>query len=189
MLENIPRAVGEALSGLKAGMEKTAFHAAFPDVPTSLSLSSPAFADRSDMPARFTADGEGVSPSLTWSGLPAGTAAVVLLVEDAGSPTPQPLVHLIAWNLPPDLSQIDEGAVSHPGPGKNLPLGKNSFLRAGWLPPDPPSGHGPHDYVFQIYALRRTLDLPDDPGRGALLKAMDGHVVGKGVLIGTYART
>ena len=189
MLEKIPNAVGEALSGLKAGLEKTAFHAAFPDIPASLAVSSPAFADGSAMPARFTADGEGLSPPLTWSGLPAGTAAVVLLVEDAGSPTPQPLVHLIAWNLPPDLAQIGEGAVSDPGAGTKFPLGKNSFLRAGWLPPDPPSGHGAHDYVFQIYALQQTLDLSDDPGRGALLKAMDGHVLGKGVLIGTYART
>ncbi|MCJ2133214.1 YbhB/YbcL family Raf kinase inhibitor-like protein [Methylobacterium sp. J-026] len=188
MLEKIPSAVGEALSGLKAGMEKTAFHADFPDIPASITVSSPAFADRSAMPVRFTADGEGLSPPLTWSGLPVGTASVVLLVEDAGSPTPQPLVHLIAWNLPPDLAQISEGAVSDPGPGKTLPLGKNSFLRAGWLPPDPPSGHGPHEYVFQIYALRQTLDLSDEPGRGALLKAMDGHVLSKGMLIGTYAR-
>ena len=189
MLEKIPRAVGEALSGLKAGREKTAYRAAFPDVPEMLTLTSPAFADGTDLPARYTADGEGVSPPLAWSGLPDGTAALVLLVEDAGSPTPQPLVHLLAWDLPPDPANLGEGALPSPGrAGDARQLGRNSFLRSAWLPPDPPSGHGRHDYVFQLYALRQTLRLGDDPGRGALLAAMRDQVVAKGQLIGTYAR-
>jgi Raf kinase inhibitor-like YbhB/YbcL family protein len=186
MLEKIPSAVGEALSGLKAGTEKTAFHEAFPDVPASLTLSSPAFADGAMMPARFTADGAGVSPPLAWSGLPPDTASVVLLVEDAGSPTPHPLVHLIAWNIPADRTELREGDVSRPD--AELPLGRNSFLRTAWLPPDPPSGHGQHAYLFQLYALRQTLDLVKSPGRGALLDSMDGHVLARGVLVGTYAR-
>ncbi|MCJ2070253.1 YbhB/YbcL family Raf kinase inhibitor-like protein [Methylobacterium sp. J-030] len=188
MLEKIPSVVGAALSGLKAGVEKTAFHASFPDIPASLALRSSAFVDGAAMPARFTADGEGVSPPLAWSGLPEGSASVVLLVEDAGSPTPQPLVHLIAWNFPPDQGGLGEGDASDPAPDKNLPLGQNSFLRTGWLPPDPPSGHGPHAYVFQVYALRQPLDLAEKPGRGALLTAMNGLVLAKGILTGTYAR-
>ena len=188
MLEKIPSAVGEALSGLKAGVAKTACHAAFADVPASLTLTSPAFADGGDMPARFTADGAGLSPPLAWSGLTPETASVVLLVEDAGSPTPQPLVHLIVWNLPTDRTDLQEGEVSGHSADEGLPLGRNSFLHAGWLPPDPPSGHGRHDYVFQIYSLTQPLDLSKTPGRGALLKAMEGHVLGKGVLTGVYAR-
>lgn len=188
MLEKIPSVVGEALSGLKAGTEKTAYYETFPDVPVSLTLSSPAFAAGGAMPARFTADGEGVSPPLAWSGLPPGTASVVLLVEDAGSPTPHPLVHLIVCNLTADRTGLGEGDVSRPGPDNDLPIGRNSFLGTGWLPPDPPSGHGQHAYVFQIYALRQTLDLAETPGRGALLNAMEGRVAAKGMLIGTYAR-
>ena len=188
MLEKIPSAVGEALSGLKAGTEKTAFHASFPNAPASLALSSAAFADGAAIPARFTADGEGLSPPLAWSGLPADTASVVLLVEDAGSPTPQPLVHLIVWNLPSDRSGLGEGDVSKPGSSPDVPLGRNSFLQTAWLPPDPPSGHGQHAYLFQVFALRQTLDLDENPGRSALLDAMKGLVLAKGVLIGTYAR-
>ncbi|MCJ2060715.1 YbhB/YbcL family Raf kinase inhibitor-like protein [Methylobacterium sp. J-048] len=189
MLEKIPHAVGEALSGLKAGIEKTAYDADFADVPETLVLTSPAFADGTDIPARFTADGPGTSPPLAWSGLPDGTAALVLLVEDAGSPTPQPLVHLIVWNLSIATVALDEGALPSPdSPVDRTGLGKNSFLRAAWLPPDPPSGHGRHAYVFQLYALGKALTLPDNPGRGALLAAMQGQVVGKGRLIGTYAR-
>ncbi|SFL65760.1 YbhB/YbcL family Raf kinase inhibitor-like protein [Methylobacterium pseudosasicola] len=189
MLEKIPSAVGEALSGLKAGMEKTAYHAVFADIPETLTLTSPAFADGGEIPARFTADGPGTSPPLAWSGLPTQTAALVLLVEDAGSPTPQPLVHLIVWNLPLTPDSLDEGAL--PSPGRPLPgpsLGKNSFLRPEWLPPDPPSGHGSHAYLFQLYALASAVDLPESPGRGAVLDAMRGQVIGKGGLVGTYAR-
>lgn len=188
MLEKIPSAVGAALSGLKAGIEKTAFHAAFRDVPVALTLTSTAFIDGAALPARFTADGAGLSPPLAWGDLPPGTVSVVVLVEDAGSPTPQPLVHLIAWNLPPDPGGIGEGAASEPDFDTGPSLGRNSFLHAGWLPPDPPSGHGPHAYVFQAYALRDPLDLAEKPGRSALLKAMEGRVLGKGVLVGTYAR-
>ncbi|MBE7196852.1 MAG: YbhB/YbcL family Raf kinase inhibitor-like protein [Parafilimonas terrae] len=188
MLEKIPSVVGEALSGLKAGVEKTAFFASFPDIPVSITLSSPAFADGAALPARFTADGAGVSPPLAWNGLPPDTASVVLLVEDAGSPTPQPLVHLIVWNLAADRTNLREGDVSHSVQASDLPLGRNSFLQTAWLPPDPPSGHGQHAYVFQIYALRRPLELAESPGRGALLDAMRSLVSAKGMLVGTYAR-
>lgn len=190
MLEKIPTAVGAALSGLKAGMEKTAYHAAFADIPETLRLTSPAFADGADIPARFTADGPGTSPPLAREGLPAGASTLVLLVEDAGSPTPQPLVHLIVWNLSIAAGSLAEGALPSPDQrSSSFSLGQNSFLRSEWLPPDPPSGHGSHAYVFQLYALRGALDLAESPGRSALLDAMRGHVLGKGRLIGTYART
>jgi phosphatidylethanolamine-binding protein (PEBP) family uncharacterized protein len=178
MLEKIPSVIGEALSGLKAGREKTAYHTVFTDVPETLTLTSSAFIDGADMPACFTADGEGLSPPLAWTGLPAGTVALVVLVEDAGSPTPQPLVHLIAWDVAPSPGR----------PGGMQRMGRNSFLRPEWLPPDPPRGHGRHDYVLQIYAMRQPLHLTDEPGRGAVIEAMQGHVLAKGHLIGAYAR-
>lgn len=188
MLEQLPHAVGAALSGFKAGLDKTAYHLDFATVPDTLVLTSTAFADGGSLPARVTADGPGVSPPLAWSGLPAGTARVVVLVEDAGSPSPKPLVHLIAWNLPPE-DGLAEGEL--PGPGGQGPrhdLGRNSFLKDQWLPPDPPPGHGPHAYLFQLYALDAPLDLPSSPGRGALVDAMTGHVLAKGCLTGLYER-
>lgn len=189
MLEHIPSALGATLSGLKAGLAKTAFHAAFPDVPDTITLTSPAFSDGADLPARFTADGEGLLPPLAWRGLPDGTDSVVLLVEDAGSPTPQPLVHFIAWDIPPDPPRLGAEALSEGGlPGEAPRMGRNSFLHTGWLPPDPPSGHGRHAYVFQIYALRQPLRLAERSGRGALLQAMRGRVMARGHLIGTYSR-
>lgn len=185
MIETIPHAVGAALSGLKAGLEKTAYHSTFAEVPGGLALTSLAFAEGATIPARFTADGEGTSPPLAWAGVPAGTACVVVLVEDAGSPTPRPLVHLIAWNLDP-AAPLSEGAASQAE--SQLDLGKNSFLKPGWLPPDPPTGHGPHAYLFQAYALDTVLTLEAHPGRGALLEAMGGRVLAKGCLTGLYER-
>jgi phosphatidylethanolamine-binding protein (PEBP) family uncharacterized protein len=111
LLEKIPHAVGAALSGLKAGLEKTAYRTDFSDIPEGIALTSLAFGDGAPVPARFTADGADASPPLAWTGLPPGTARVVLLVEDAGSPTPNPLVHLIAWNLDPG-APLAEGAAS-----------------------------------------------------------------------------
>ncbi len=186
MLEKMPRVLGEALSGVKAGLDGTSFRSAFPDLPESLHVSSEAISHRASMPARFTADGEGVSPPLAWDGLPPGTASVAVIVEDAGSPTPRPLVHLLAWNLDP-AGRLPEGAASGES-ASGLMLGKNSFMKSGWLPPDPPTGHGDHDYVFQVYALSRRLDLEAGSGREALVEAMRGNVLAKGGLIGTYAR-
>ena len=180
MLEKMPRVLGEALSGLKAGLDGTTYLSEFPAVPDSLRVGSDAFADRAHLPPRFTADGEGVLPPLSWDGLPQGTVSVAVIVEDAGSPTPRPLVHLLAWNLEPAAS-LAEGAT---GPA----FGKNSFLKEGWLPPDPPTGHGDHEYLFQVYALSQRLDLAAGSGREALVEAMRGKVLAKGALIGTYAR-
>lgn len=186
MLEKIPAAFGRALSGVKAGLEKTAYHAAFAEAPETVALTSTAFANGGVLPARFTADGDGTSPPLAWSALPAGTVGVAILAEDADSPTPQPLVHLIAWKLAPVASSLAEGACSEQA--RIDELGKNSFFADGWLPPDPPTAHGTHRYLFQVYALDRALDLPASPGRGALVDAMRGHVLARGSLTGTYER-
>lgn len=188
MLEKLPHLVGAALSRLKAGLETTTSVADFPEVPQTLTLTSEAFADGGAIPARFTADGARISPPLAWSGLPAGTARVVVIVEDADSPTPRSLVHLIAWNLMPTRGVLEAGELPSPGGGQGGALGQNSFLQDQWLPPDPPTGHGPHHYLFQVYALDTVLELDASPGRGAVVDAMRGHVLAKGTLTGTYER-
>ncbi|MGX5773965.1 YbhB/YbcL family Raf kinase inhibitor-like protein [Methylorubrum zatmanii] len=189
MLEKLPHAVGEALSGIRAGAEKAAFHTVAARAPAVLRVTSDAFADGAAIPAHFTADGEGLSPPLAVAGLPEETAALVLLVEDPDAPSPHPLVHLIAWNLRPGDRAFAEGDFASPaGEGSRHDLGRNSFLKDGWLPPDPPTGHGPHHYLFQAFALSRPLDLPASPGRGAFLDALDGTIIAKGLLTGIYER-
>ncbi len=189
MLEHIPAWLGKAMSGLRAGSDKLAIVQLGESFAT-LDLTSPAFAAGARLPERFTADGEGVSPPLTWGTPPEGTTALVLIVEDADAPTPQPLVHAIVWGLAADAGRLAEGAIVADGPGTaDGDVGRNSYLREGWLPPDPPSGHGVHDYAFQLFALGAgALDPGDTPGRAAVVEAMAGHVLAAGLLIGTYSR-
>ncbi|MDB5392758.1 MAG: YbhB/YbcL family Raf kinase inhibitor-like protein [Rhodospirillales bacterium] len=190
MLENIPASLGHVLGGVRAGMLNIVFFdQRFEPVPEEITVTSPALQDGGRLPARFTQDGSGLSPPLALRGVPDRTASVVLIVEDADSPTPNPLVHAIVWNLPGSDQAMPEGALKSPrSPGVGLSLGKNSFLSLEYLPPDPPPGHGAHRYVFQVYALDERLDFDGAPGRGALLDAMAGHVLAKGCMIGTYER-
>ncbi|RMB34549.1 hypothetical protein C8J47_2274 [Sphingomonas sp. PP-F2F-G114-C0414] len=194
MLEHIPAWLGQAMSGLRAGEEKLAVSQVCGDpgdTPTSIDLSSPAFAHEGRLPPRFTLDGEGVSPPLVWSDPPAGTATMVLIVEDPDAPAPQPLVHAIVRGLDADAGRLAEGAIVADGAGDpaGRDVGRNSYLREGWLPPDPPSGHGEHRYVFQLFAVGAGAGDPGaTPGRSAVIEAITGHVLAAGVLIGTYSR-
>ena len=195
MLEHIPHWLGKALSNVRAGADKLAIAqtglAASLGSFTALDMSSPAFANGARLPERFTADGAGISPPLTWGMPPAGTASLALLVEDADAPTPQPLVHAVVWGIAPDAGRLAEGAIvaDGAGAGDGRDVGRNSFRREGWLPPDPPTGHGAHRYAFQLFALDGDAPEPGpSPGRTALIEAIAGHVIAAGVLTGTYSR-
>ena len=140
-------------------------------VNASIEVSSAAFGHNEPIPVQYTADGEGLSPPLKWRGVPINAEAVIVLVEDADSPTLRPLVHAIIWDLPGSDASLPEGAVS-----------------ALWLPPDPPPGKGAHRYIFQVFALDIVPRFESQPGRAELLEKIRGHVIAKGLLIGTYER-
>lgn len=187
MLEKLPSAIGRALRGVRPGLGRLVCHSdAASAAQPVIEVTSSAFGDHQPIPARYTADGEGTSPPLRWTKVPEGARSIVLLVEDADSPTPAPLVHAIAWRLAPMLPELVEGALVG---GEHRPaLGTNSYLRAGWLPPDPPPGHGAHRYGFQIFALDNDPDIGSQPGRRAVVKALRGHTLGRGLLVGLYQR-
>lgn len=189
MLEHIPAWLGKAMSGLRAGSDKLSIVQLGQHFDT-IDLTSPAFAAGARLPERFTADGDGISPPLTWGTLPEGTATLVLIVEDADAPAPQPLVHAIVWGLAADAGRLAEGAIVADGAGTPAgDVGRNSYLREGWLPPDPPSGHGQHDYAFQLFAVGPGAGDPGDtPGRAAVVEAISDRVLAAGLLIGTYSR-
>lgn len=190
MLQHVPEWLGRALKGVRAGAEKVVV--ADPDLGSfaAMTLASQAFADGGRLPDRFTADDDApMSPPLHWGDPPAGTARMALLVEDADAPTPSPLVHAVVWDLPPRAGSLAEGAIAPDGREAAPDVGRNSYLAEGWLPPDPPTGHGEHRYVFQLFALGAGAGDPGaNPGRSALVAAMTGHVLAAGVLTGTYSR-
>jgi hypothetical protein len=191
MLENLPDAIGHALRHQRAGLDKIAFNnAGLRGGMDAITVASLAFADHMPIPERYTADGEGVSPPLSWTGVPPNATAVLLIVEDADAPTPQPLVHAIAVDLPPGDGALPEAALSSSGNEgrEDLHEGRNSYLMSGWLPPDPPPGHGSHRYAFQLFALGPGEPFSGTPGRDAVMEAVRERGLASGCLIGTYAR-
>ncbi len=191
MLEKLPESVGHALINQRAGMENVLYNELFRHRNTArLEVSSAAFVFNARIPARFTADGEGLSPPLSWSHVPRETESLALIVEDADSPTPHPLVHAIVVGLSPESGSLQEGALNSPHHvGAGVDTGQNSFFKQAWLPPDPPRGHGEHRYVFQVYALRAGAPFSTVPGRRELIAAVLDRAVAVGCLIGTYDRS
>ena len=191
MLEHLPGWLGGMLRNVRAGHSKLVIVQRELEIGDAvIDLSSPAFAYGGRLPVRFTADGEGVSPPLLWGEVPPGTASLALLVEDPDAPALHPLVHALVWNIPADERRVAEGAIAADGRGLDdgRDVGRNSFFSEGWLPPDPPTGHGSHDYVFQLFALSAVPEISPNPGRSGLVRAMAGTVLGAGMLVGTYSR-
>lgn len=180
--------IGQALRPIRPGLPAAA-SARLSSAPFALTL--PAFADGQPIPRRFTGDGEGLSPPLAWSGLPAAARSLALLVEDVDAPFPRPLVHLVLHGLAPEVERLEEGAVPlrQRTPDPRFEVGHNSFYRRGWLPPGPVPGHGPHRYVFQLFALRAAPGFARVPGRLALLRAIAPLLLAQGQTIGTYERS
>lgn len=190
MLEKIPSRLGEAMRDVRAGAQELAIaNTELTGVNAVIEISSPVFEYNGSIPAKYTADGEGVSPPIEWVGVPENAQAIVFLIEDADSPTPEPFVHGIVWDLPGADAALPEGALaSNKDERSKESMGRNSYFNATYLPPDPPPGHGKHRYVFQVFALDTVPRFESPPGRSALLDSIRGHVIAKGLLIGTYER-
>jgi len=189
MLQHLPPGLGRLLHGIRPSLDELMINDPRLAAPERLIVTSEAFADGSPMPFRFTEDGDRVSPPIEWSGIPDGTAAVLVIIEDADSPTPKPLVHAIVIDQREGSLGLAEGAISKPvQTWGRFELGRNSFFRRAYLPPDPPPGHGSHRYAFQVFALSDGPEPNTIDGRSAALDAMIGNVTAKGCLIGTYER-
>jgi Raf kinase inhibitor-like YbhB/YbcL family protein len=152
-------------------------------------LTSASFDDGSPIPARHTADGADLSPPLAWSGIPSGTAELALLCDDPDAPRAEPWVHWVLFGIPTVVAGLPEGlpasrTLSLPGGAQ----GSNDFGRIGYGGPSPPRGHGVHHYHFRLLALDRALDLRPGATKRDLLAASRGHVLGEGLLTGTYRR-
>ena len=191
MLEKLPDVIGHVLRDQRAGLDKVAFNLLKLRAGTAaMTVRSLAFADHAPIPAAYTADGEGMSPPLEWTGVPGAATSLVLIVEDADAPTPQPLVHAIVADLPAGDGGLAEGAIDRErAEGEEATIGRNSYLQAGWLPPDPPPGHGVHRYVFQLFALAPGPGLESTtPGREAVMTLLQECAIASGILTGTYER-
>jgi Raf kinase inhibitor-like YbhB/YbcL family protein len=190
MLQYLPRALGRALRDRRSGLEKLAVNRPESDsASATIEVISTAFRDGDMIPVKCTADGEGCSPPLQWNGVPVGTTSIVVMIEDADSPTAKPLVHALVPTLPGGDGILSEGAMpSAANDGRISLMGRNSYFSKKYLPPDPPPAHGPHRYAFEVFALDAVPDFNGAPRRDDVLSAMRGHVLAKGCLVGMYER-
>jgi Raf kinase inhibitor-like YbhB/YbcL family protein len=155
----------------------------------TLTLSSPAFSPNGDIPSEYTCDGKDLAPALEWSGAPAGTRSFALIVDDPDAPDPKApkttWVHWVLYDIPASASGLPKAATA-----KGLPAGTregiNDWKRTGYGGPCPPVGR--HRYFHKLYALDATLGDLGRPTKARLEKAMQGHILEKAELVGTYQR-
>ncbi len=137
-----------------------------------LTITSSAFRDRDDIPAQYGCKGGGAKPPLAVSGVTPAAKSLVLIVDDPDAPGGT-FTHWIVWNIPPSSTALTGGVE-----------GRNSAGSTGYTPPCPPAGE--HHYHYKVLALDTTLSLPAGSDRDALMRALEGHVLGRGELVGRY---
>ncbi len=180
--------LGRALRTRHAGHDKLVW--ARPDMraPESFTLTSPGFEHGAPVPERYRGRffGDNISPALAWTPPPVGTAELVLIVQDPDVPLGKPAIHALTMGIDSSLRAIPENGLIHPSPIPGIKHGRGALGRRGWAGPKPPRSHGPHSYVFQLFALDARLDLPDKFTLADALGSMAGHVIGRARLDGTY---
>jgi Raf kinase inhibitor-like YbhB/YbcL family protein len=153
----------------------------------TLTLKSPDFDHKGEIPKVFTCDGDDTSPSLSWSGVPENAKSLVLIVDDPDAPDPakpkMTWVHWVLYNIPPTVAELPRNVGSDKLPAGTRE-GINDWKKTGYGGPCPPVGR--HRYFHKLYAL--DVELPDlhKPNKTKLEAAMEGHIVGQAELIGTY---
>jgi Raf kinase inhibitor-like YbhB/YbcL family protein len=156
-----------------------------------LTLRSPAFPDGGEIPAKYTqADPNPVSPKLEWTNVPEGTVSFALIMHDpdvSRNRTTEDILHWLVFNIPGDARELPEGVKPEPKLPDGTIQGKN-VRSVGFLGPGAPAAGPDHHYTFLLFALDTKLDLTPDVTREELLKAMSGHILGKGVLVGRFHR-
>jgi Raf kinase inhibitor-like YbhB/YbcL family protein len=152
-------------------------------------LTSPSFAPGGEIPPHHTCEGPDLSPTLIWSGAPAGTKSFALIVDDPDAPDPaaprMTWVHWVLYDLPPGASELPEGVTTAALPAGTRE-GVNDWQRTGYGGPCPPIGR--HRYIHKLYALDAALGDLGRPTKADLERAMAGHVLARAELVGTYQK-
>lgn len=151
----------------------------------ALTITSSAFRDGAEIPARYTCDGSNVSPPLSWSGAPPGTRSFALIVDDPDAPDPHAprtvWVHWVVYNLPAEVTALPENVAPLP---HGAAAGVNDFRKTTYGGPCPPVGR--HRYFFKLYALDTMLPAGGRTTKATLERDMAGHVLAQAQLMGTY---
>ena len=150
-----------------------------------INITSSAFEEGGLIPAKYTCDGADVSPPLQWDAVPEGTKSIALICDDPDAPMGT-WVHWVLFNLPAETKELVEDIPADKILPDGASQGVSDFGRIGYGGPCPPGGT--HRYFFKIYALDTELGLEAGADKRQLLKAMEGHILGQGQLVGKYKR-
>jgi len=186
--------LGRALRPIRSDETKlTEAMPAFTSRPAIISVSSSVFEPGASIPAEYSADGAGLFPTISWTGVPHNCASLLLIIEDPDAPKPTPFVHGIFFNIPPSEIDLPTSAVTSDGlsgefSSRGVKMGTNSMSKPAYMPPTPPPGHGPHRYHFQLIALDTTLSFADPPSLSEIKSAIEDHILAYGELVGIYER-
>ncbi len=151
-----------------------------PEAPEEIIVRSASFAEGDTIPKRFTCDGEGDSPQLSWSGVPAGARELTLVVDDPKAG------HFVHWNvlgIPPSTTSVAEDEEPEGGEEAANSLGDDE-----WTAPCPPEGDGEHEYLFAVYATGAPLGLGEDASHDEIRAALEEHAIARGVLTARFGR-
>lgn len=151
----------------------------------ALSVNSTAFQENQPIPSKYTCDGQNISPPIRWGSAPEGTRSFALIAEDPDAPSGT-FVHWVIYNIPANENSLPEGTPGDKALQSGAQQGTNDFHKIGYGGPCPPSGT--HRYFFKLYALDTKLALYEGATRQDLEKAMQGHILAEGQLMGTYQK-
>lgn len=180
--------IGRALRNRRAGHDTLVWERPELQASETFALTSPAFEHGAPIPEKYRGRllGANISPALQWTPPPAGAVELVLIVEDPDAPMSTPATHAVAAGIDPALGGIGEGQLRHPSPVPGVRHGKGALGHRGWAGPMPPRSHGPHTYVFQLFAAEQRLQLPESFGLAEVVRALAGHVIARARLDGSY---
>ncbi|MGD2295867.1 MAG: YbhB/YbcL family Raf kinase inhibitor-like protein [Candidatus Aminicenantes bacterium] len=150
-----------------------------------IKITSDAFQEGDMIPKKHTCDGINISPQLAWEGVPEGTETLALINDDPDAPMGT-WVHWVVFDIPAHVREIPENVPPERELGTGGKQGVNDFGKIGYGGPCPPSGT--HRYYFKLYALDSVIGLERGATKDDLLKAMEGHILAQGQLMGRYSR-
>ena len=151
-----------------------------------IKLTSPALSEGGPIPTKHTCDGDDVSPALKWTGVPEGAKSFALICDDPDAPVGT-WVHWVLYSLPATVNELPEKLPTTETLANGARQGVNDFKRVGYGGPCPPPGPA-HRYFFKLYALDNEPSLKPKATKNDLLRAMQGHILAEGQLMGTYRR-
>jgi Raf kinase inhibitor-like YbhB/YbcL family protein len=151
-----------------------------------ITLTSTAFINNGILPEKYTCEGDNVSPPLRWEGVPEKAKSIAITLDDPDAPKTR-FTHWVIFNIPPEISELAENIPDDPTLEDGTVQGNNDFGLIGYDGPCPPSG-SPHRYTFQIFALKKELNLKPGATKKQVLRKLRKKILARGKLIGVYER-